>query len=176
MENSQDQPLPPGVHSWPNNLSHPGQTLDSNYSGYYQFSPNVYTHAAPSHQYQFSPNAPPHTYGNNNSFQQGTLSHPGLVTCQALTSEVPPAVKLTEQQDENKSSNHVDGGHWHSETTTSAACQESAVNFRPKVDEAAVYVSNASTICSAVQLNNVCDIDTAAQDAVLREQVGISCV
>ncbi|KAJ1384701.1 WW domain [Sesbania bispinosa] len=156
MENSQDQPLPPGVHSWPNNLPHPGQTLDSNYSGYYQFSPNVYTHAAPPHQYQFSPNAPPHTYGNN-SFQQGTLSQPGLVTCQALTSEAPPAVKLTEQQDENKSSNHVDGRHQNSETTTSAACQESTV-----------YVSNVSN--SAVQLNNVCDIDTAAQDAVLREQ------
>ncbi|XP_020223980.1 uncharacterized protein LOC109806046 isoform X2 [Cajanus cajan] len=47
MENSRDQPLPPGVPSWPN-----------------------YAHAAPSLQYHFSPNSP-------NNFPQGTLSHYG---------------------------------------------------------------------------------------------------
>ncbi|RDX93065.1 Polyglutamine-binding protein 1, partial [Mucuna pruriens] len=80
MENSQDQPLPPGVPSWPN-----------------------YAHAAPAPQYQFSPNSP-------YSFQHGTLSHYGFVTDQALTSETIPNVKSTEQHEENNSSNsnHVE--------------------------------------------------------------------
>ncbi|XP_027363945.1 uncharacterized protein LOC113871212 isoform X2 [Abrus precatorius] len=47
MDNSQDQPLPPGVPSWPN-----------------------YAHTVPSTQYQFSPNA-------TLNFQQGTLYHSG---------------------------------------------------------------------------------------------------
>lgn len=115
MENSQDQPLPPGVHSWPNNLSKSGQTPESNYSGCYQFSPNVYT------QYQFSPTAFPHTPG-----QQGTLSHSGFAPGQAITSEASPTLKLIQQPHEIMSTNN--------------------------------------------------DIDVAAQDAVLREQVRISCV
>lgn len=141
MENSQDQPLPPGVHSWPNYSSNSGQTL----------------------QYQFYPNPPPpHTPGGNsintpyyNNFQQGTLSQSG----QAL---ITP-------------SNHFDGGHHNAENTTTSAAhhQESGVNFTWKVDEAAANPSYTSTNCSVVQLNNECNSDAAAQDAVLREQVCI---
>ncbi|CAJ1967768.1 unnamed protein product [Sphenostylis stenocarpa] len=75
MENSQDQqPLPPGVPSWPN-----------------------YADAAPSPQYPFPPNAP-------YDLQQGTLSHHGFATGHALTSEVIPDVKPIEQHGENNSS------------------------------------------------------------------------
>jgi len=94
MENSQDQPLPPGVPSWPN-----------------------YAHAAPSPQYPFPPNAP------NNLQQEINPSNSNLI-----------------------------------------------VNTR--VDDATVTVSNniASNYYGA-QFNGSRDIDIAAQDAVLREQV-----
>ncbi|XP_019453100.1 PREDICTED: uncharacterized protein LOC109354810 [Lupinus angustifolius] len=183
MENSQDQPLPPGVHSWPNyssnsaqpmhSLLQPGQVqpgeirpqYHSNYSGCYQFPPNVNVYAPA--------NAPPHTFANNTScnFQQGTLSQSGFVTCQTVTSEPPPTVNSTENQEQNQfSNNHVGGGYQNVDNTNSKALQESVANFTQKVDDtAAMNVSNVSTNCSRVQLN-YSDIDSAAQDAVLREQ------
>lgn len=142
MENSQDQPPPPGVHSsWPYYSSNTAQTL----------------------QYQFPPNA-----GSNNTpyynYQQGTLPHPGFITYQQplIPSAAPPTVQST-------SSNHVDGRHHNAENTTSAASQESGANYTWKVDEGAA-------VNSVVQLSNARDIDAAAQDAVLREQVCIPCI
>ncbi|KAK7355279.1 hypothetical protein VNO80_14532 [Phaseolus coccineus] len=96
MENSQDQPLPPGVPSWPN-----------------------YSHAAPSPQYPFPPN----------NLQQGTLSHYGF------------------------------------------AVPNSNLAQNTRVDDATVTVShNTASNNYGAQFNGSCDIDVAAQDAVLREQ------
>lgn len=156
MENSQDQPPPPGVHSWPYHSLTSSQTL----------------------QYQFPSNAPPHIFGSNHinsntpyyNSQQGTFSQPGFVTSQShIMSQAPPAVQST-------SSNRVDGANHNAENSTSVSHQDSGANFAWKVDEAAANVSNPSMNYSMVQLNNARDIDAAAQDAVLREQVCIHCL
>lgn len=188
MENSQDQPLPPGVHSWPNYSSNsapsphsfpghvqPSETAPqyySNYPGSYQFSPSpsnltfppisqsVYTHATPP-QYQSSHSAP-HMSDNNTpyNFQQGNFSQSGAVN---NTSRSP------------QESNRINGEYQNIENST-AVIQESDVSLVPKVNGAAVNVYNAPSKGSSVQSNNACDIDIAAQDAVLREQVRITCI
>ena len=53
----------------------------------------------------------------------------------------------------------------------SAVSHESDVSLLQEVHEGAVNVSNAADKCFRVQSNSACDIDIAAQDAVLREQV-----
>lgn len=184
MENSQDQPLPPGVHSRPNyssDQSFPGHVqpseiapqYQSNYPGSYQFFPppanltfpslsqSVYTHTTPP-QYQ-SYHSAPHVSNNNTpyDFQQGNFSQSGVVN---NTPQLPLA------------SNGVDGGYQNIENTTSEVIQESDNNLPPKVNETAVTVSNASSTDSREQLNNARDIDIAAQDAVLREQVCTSLI
>lgn len=172
MDNSQDQPLPPGVHSWPSYSSNSAQTLSS-LPGQVQpgeTRPQYHSnYSVP--QYHFPLNAPI-TSDNNTpyNFQQ--------VSGQALTSEAPFNINSTEQKEQNKFSNPFDGGYQNVENATLEALQESGMNFLQKVDEAAVNVSNASTKCSNVQiqLSSACDIDAAAQDAVLREQVCISCI
>lgn len=156
MENSQDQPPPPGVHSWPYHSLNSSQTL----------------------QYQFPPNAPPHIFGSNHvssntpyyNSQQGAFSQPGFITGQAhITSHAPPTVQST-------SSNRFDGANHNAENSTSVSHQDSGANFAWKGDDAASNVSNTSMNYSVVQLNNARGIDATAQDAVLREQVCIDCV
>ncbi|KAK7344912.1 hypothetical protein VNO77_15140 [Canavalia gladiata] len=110
MENSQDQPLPPGVPSWPN-----------------------YAHAAPLPQYQSSPNAP---YDN---FQQGTFPHSAFVPGQALPSEAPPNAKPTQLQEENSgsNSNHVENTEVDDATTNVSKYYRVQFNGTHAIDIAA---------------------------------------
>ncbi|KAF7819172.1 Polyglutamine-binding protein 1 [Senna tora] len=179
MENSQDQPLPPGVHSWPNYSSNSAPSPQSfpghvqphenappyqpNYSGSYHFSPpssnltfpptsqSVYTH-----QYQ-STYSVPHILDNNTpySFQQGNFSQSGDVNNS-------PRLPLE--------SNCIDGESQNIENNTSAVNQESDSSLPPKVNEGTTNISSASSKGPRVQLDIACTIDIAAQDAVLREQ------
>ncbi|XP_028766794.1 uncharacterized protein LOC114724587 [Neltuma alba] len=181
MENFQDQPPPPGVHSWPNYSSNPAplpQSLPghvqpsetatqypSNYSGSSQYFPppsnftfppisqSVYTHAAPQLQ---SSHGAPHLLDKNArcNFQQESFSQSGVNSPQRLP----------------LGSNNTDGEYQNIENATASATQESDVSPPLKVDEAAANVSDASCKGSGVQLNNAYAIDIAAQDAVLREQ------
>ncbi|QHO56268.1 hypothetical protein HN51_011046 [Arachis hypogaea] len=156
MDNSQGQPLPPGVHSWPNYSSNVPQKVIS------QPVPGTQYHSSYSGpQYQFPLNVP---VTSDNNFQQGSLPQYGVVTGQALTSEVPPLAK------QNKFSNPVAGGYQIVEIAPSLASQESG--FAQKVSDVMVDVSNVSATCSNVQiqLSSASDIDATAQDAILREQ------
>lgn len=174
MENFKDQPPPPGVHSWSNYssnsapLSHslPGNPqpsgiatqYPSNYSGSAQFYPPpcVYTHTIPP-QYQSS--RAPQLWDNNtcSNFQQESFSQSGVVNgAQGLP----------------LGSNNMVGEHQNNENVAASVIQESDVRLPPEVDGTAANVSKGS----GVELNNAYGIDIAAQDAVLREQVCISCM
>ncbi|MED6204009.1 hypothetical protein PIB30_005014 [Stylosanthes scabra] len=143
MDNSQGQPLPPGVHSWPNYSSNAPQTVISHAVPGTQYHSN---NSGP--PYQFPPGAPV-TYYNNS--QQGSLPQYGVVTGQAFTSEASPSAE------QNKFSNPVAGGSQIVENATSVAL---------------VDLSNESAKCSSVQIqsSSASDIEATAQDAVLREQ------
>ncbi|KAK4282005.1 hypothetical protein QN277_013435 [Acacia crassicarpa] len=179
MENFQDQPPPPGVHSWTNYSSNsaplpqslpgnlqPSETATqypSNYSGSAQFFPppsnftfpaisqSVYTHTTPP-QHQSSQSAP-HILDDNAryNFQQENFSQFGVVNS---VQRLPLGSNNTYRQYQNN------------ENATASVIQESDVSLPLKVDEAAASVSHGS----GVQLNNAYDIDIAVQDAVLREQ------
>lgn len=188
MDNSHDQPFPPGVHSFshnqpfppgvhlPNYSCSPASSVpsipclpqhcdntvrpqyQSNYPGNFFFPPSSnstftptqssYTLSSPSTQYNFSPNAS-HSSGQipKNS-QNGYASQLSLVQQDANLIEQQP-------QDQNKVGEKIP------QQKDNIITQETG-----NVDGN----DNASTIYSRSHVENSSDFETAAQDAVLREQ------
>lgn len=178
MDNSHDQPLPPGVHSLPNyscslassvpSIPCPPQHCDNTVTPQYQsnypgncffplpssnstFTPtqSSYTLSSPSNQYNFSPNAP-HSSGQipRNS-QNGYASQSSLVQQGSDLIEQQP-------QDQNKVGEKIPQ---HKDNIVTQEMSHVLGN------------DNASTSYSRSHVENSSDFETAAQDAVLREQV-----
>lgn len=174
MDNSQDQPLPPGIHFLPNyssavpSVSFPPQHGDitvrpqyhPNYYGNYPFpssnstftlTQGSYLHNSPSTQYNLSPNAPdlsgqiPQNFETDNALQL------------SLTQQGADLIKQQSQD------------------------QDTAVEKNPKHKDGTIPQlkghfdgnGNDSTGYSRLHVENARDIETAAQDAVLREQVAV---
>ncbi|KAE8125113.1 hypothetical protein FH972_019948 [Carpinus fangiana] len=177
MDNSHDLPLPPGVHSLPNYScgpdssvpsfpcppQHCANTVTPQYQSSYAgncffplpssnstFTPTQSSHtlSSPSTQYNFSPNAPYSSGQIPKNSQNGYASQSGLVQQGADFIEQQPqdqnkvGEKITLYKDNivTQEMGHVDGN------------------------------DNASASYSRSHVENSSDFETAAQDAVLREQ------
>ncbi|XP_062166602.1 uncharacterized protein LOC133872942 isoform X2 [Alnus glutinosa] len=176
MDNSHDQPLPPGVHSLPNYSCSPASSVpstpcppqhcdntvtpqyQSNYPGNCFFplpsnstftpTQSSYTLSSPLNQYNVSPNAP-HSSGQipRNS-QNGYASQSSLVQQGADLIEQQP-------QDQNKIGEKI---------------PQHKDNIMTQEVGHVLGNDNASTSYSRSHVENSNDFETAAQDAVLREQ------
>ncbi|KAG2683679.1 hypothetical protein I3843_10G044300 [Carya illinoinensis] len=171
MDNSQDQPLPPGVNFLPNyssavpSVPFPPQHGDitvrpqyhPNYSGNYLFpssnstftlTQGSYLHNSPSTQYNFSPNAPdfsgqiPQNSETDNALQSSLTQQGADLIAQQPQDQDTAVEKIPQHKDGTipQQKGHSNGN------------------------------SNDSTAYSRLHAENDRDIETAAQDAVLREQ------
>ncbi|GMY19781.1 polyglutamine-binding protein 1, partial [Fagus crenata] len=185
MDNAQDQPLPPGVQSLPNYSYNPApypppqhfdnvvrpQYYPSN-SGNYLFplpySNSTFTLAAQSSYPHSSPSAPnaPHWSGHipNNSHndyasQLGLVQHGAYLIEQQPQNQTAVVEELPQHKDNQKPQDmgHVDGNDKKNSDLLHEECESADV-------------LDASTRHSRLHVKNASDVETAAQDAVLREQ------
>lgn len=184
MDNAQDQPLPPGVQSLPNYSYNPApyppsqhfdnvvrpQYYPSN-SGNYLFplpySNSTFTLAAQSSYPHSSPSMPnaPHWSGHipNNSHNdyasQLGVQHGAYLIEQQPQNQTAVVEELPQHKDNQKPQDmgHVDGNDKKNSDSLHEECESADV-----LDE--------STRHSRLHVKNASDVETAAQDAVLREQ------
>ncbi|KAK9987019.1 hypothetical protein SO802_031970 [Lithocarpus litseifolius] len=194
MDNAHDQPLPPGVQSLPNYSTNPApypppqhfdyaarpQYHSSNTGNYVlplpysnsTFTPTTqssYPHKGPSNGYapQWSGHIP-NNFHNGYASQLGSVQHGSyLIEQQPQTQTAVGEMPLHKDNQKPQDVGHFDGND---QKNSDSVYRESNSNFSHEEYKSAVDVPDASTSNWGLHVKNDSEVETAAQDAVLREQ------
>ncbi|XP_075638879.1 uncharacterized protein LOC142610824 [Castanea sativa] len=194
MDNAHDQPLPPGVQSLPNYSTNPApypppQHFDyaarpqyhSSNTGNYVF-PLPYSNSTftPTTQSSYPHNGPSNGYAPQwsghipNNFHNGYASQLGSVQHGAYLIEQQPqnqtAVGEMPLHKDNQRPQDMGQFDGNDQKNSDSVYRESNFNFSHEEYKSAVDVPHASTSNSGLHVKNDIEVETAAQDAVLREQ------
>ncbi|KAF3970496.1 hypothetical protein CMV_005827 [Castanea mollissima] len=194
MDNAHDQPLPPGVQSLPNYSTNPApypppQHFDyaarpqyhSSNTGNYVF-PLPYSNSTftPTTQSSYPHNGPSNGYAPQwsghipNNFHNGYASQLGSVQHGAYLIEQQPqnqtAVGEMPLHKDNQRPQDMGQFDGNDQKNSDSVYRESNFNFSHEEYKSAVDVPDASTSNSGLHVKNDIEVETAAQDAVLREQ------
>ncbi|XP_050245113.1 uncharacterized protein LOC126693244 isoform X1 [Quercus robur] len=194
MDNAHDQPLPPGVQSLPNYSTNPApypppqhfdyaarpQYHSSNTGNYVlplpysnsTFTPatqSSYPHNGTSNGYapQWSGHIP-NNFHNGYASQLGSVQHGAyLIEQQPQNQTAVGEMPLHKDNQKPQDMGHFDGND---QKNADSVYRESNSNFSHEEYKSAVDVPDASTSNSGLHVKNDSEVETAAQDAVLREQ------
>lgn len=195
MDNAHDQPLPPGVQSLPNYSTNPApypppqhfdyaarpQYHSSNTGNYVfplpysnsTFTPTTqssYPHNGPSNGYapQWSGHIP-NNFHNGYASQLGSVQHGAyLIEQQPQNQTAVGEMPLHKDNQRPQDMGHFDGND---QKNSDSVYREPNSNFSHKEYKSAVDVPDAPTSNLGLHVKNDNEVETAAQDAVLREQV-----
>lgn len=195
MDNAHDQPLPPGVQSLPNYSTNPApypppqhfdyaarpQYHSSNTGNYVfplpysnsTFTPTTqssYPHNGPSNGYapQWSGHIP-NNFHNGYASQLGSVQHGAyLIEQQPQNQTAVGEMPLHKDNQKPQDMGHFDGND---QKNFDSVYRESNSNFSHEEYKSAVDVPDAPTSNLGLHVKNDNEVETAAQDAVLREQV-----